>query len=133
MDGKIVIFTQNRYSLWHISTLLMNRKILHTAIFGVMNAEERAKNIELFQNDSHLRVIVMTTRYALSGLTLTAAANVIFFEPCTNITHWTKCLGCVNRVSQKAKSIKVTTLVTANSVEDKFLNDKNRLLELGFI
>lgn len=47
---------------------------------GQVSAKNRAERVEAFQNDEDIKVAVLSIRACGAGLTLTAAAHVVFAE-----------------------------------------------------
>lgn len=107
--NKTVIFTDFNENIGDISREL---KCPNAYILSNMKLAERQNMIDKFQKD--VNVIIMSTRMAESGIVLTNAQRIIFFEPTEKKST---CINKVNRLGQKHEKIEVVTLVTAGSIE----------------
>lgn len=127
---KFVIFTRFHGAWKMICDALQSSVISFVSIEGRMTPKRRAKSIEQFQNNSNVRVFVMTTKTASVGITLTAGSHVVFLEPCTDAHIRKQAIGRVWRIGQK-NPITVTTLKTSGTVDcvsdfDSHLNISNQ-------
>jgi hypothetical protein len=129
-DEKFVLFTQF-HGAWKMACdALQSEAISFVSIEGRMTPKRRAKSIEQFQNNTDVRVFVMTTKTASVGITLTAGSQVVFLEPCNDAHVRKQAIGRVWRIGQK-KPIVVTTLKTLGTVDcvndlDSHLNITNQ-------
>ena len=122
-DEKCLVFTTLSSSVMNsISKNLDRCGIKSVSISGNMTQKQRSKAIERFQNDKTCRAFILTARSASYGLTLTAASTLIFFEPCMNKSLKEQCIGRMDRLGQKKKSLKVITFAVKDSIENDLLN-----------
>tara|TARA_B110001450_G_scaffold243590_1_gene254958 strand:- start:8853 stop:11738 length:2886 start_codon:yes stop_codon:yes gene_type:complete len=127
---KFVIFTRFHGAWKMVCDALQLAAISFVSIEGRMTPKRRATSIEQFQNNTDVRVFVMTTKTASVGITLTAGSHVVFLEPC-NDTHIRKqAVGRVWRIGQQ-NPITVTTFKTLGTVDcvsdlDSHLNISNQ-------
>lgn len=122
-NGKCLIFTSlSSLVMNSISKALNESGIKSVRISGNMTQNQRSKAIEHFQNDETCRAFILTARSASYGLTLTAASTLIFFEPCMNKSLKEQCIGRMDRLGQKKKSLEVITFAVKDSIEHDLLN-----------
>jgi SNF2 family DNA or RNA helicase len=77
---KVVVFTQFRDTVEHISRELDKRDVGHVVLMGGFDPDQAKKE---FQEADECQVFVATTATGGVGLTLTAAKNLIFVDK-----HW---------------------------------------------
>jgi len=112
-DDKVVVFSQYKKTLDAMAEVLNERGIGHVRIDGDVDQDERPVLIERFQQDQDTRVFLGTIQAAGHGVTLTAAATVVFID-----RHWTP--GVNNQAADRVHRIGQTRPVTVIelSVED---------------
>lgn len=87
-------------------------------ITGATKADERMKEVDRFQTDDKCRVIIGTIGAMGTGLTLTAAQNVIFLD-----SPWTMALKAqaedrAHRIGTKG-TVNIITLVCKNTIDER--------------
>lgn len=101
-------------------------------ITGKIDTEQRQKEVHRFQNDPECKIMIGTDGAMGTGLTLTAATNVIFMD-----SPWTKalkeqCEDRCHRIGTKG-TVNVVTLVCKNTIDEyveRILAVKNELTDL---
>jgi len=77
---KVVIFVHHHDVADIIAEKLQDHGIKSVIYTGDIDPEERQKRVDAFQDDPEIRVFIGTIGAAGVGITLTAAANVVFAE-----------------------------------------------------
>lgn len=114
--GKTVVFTQYHIASSALCVELLKRNIKFVSIQGRMSPKQRQTAIDSFQQNMDVQVFVMTLKTAAVGITLTAAASVVFLEPVNSKALRKQAVGRVWRIGQ-TRPITVTTLVTHNTID----------------
>lgn len=83
-EAKALIFSQFAQTLSMIKTRLTAAGIAWRTITGDMNADQRERQIGLFNNDAAGSVFLLTMRTGAVGLTLTSATHVFLLDPALN-------------------------------------------------
>ena len=81
--AKFIIFTQFHSVMKHLCYIFEQNDVKYASISGSLSPSKRFEKIQEFQNNSDVKVFVMTTRTASVGITLTAASQVIFCNQST--------------------------------------------------
>ena len=89
-------------------------------IKGGLDAKLKFNHVQSFQNDHKLRVLIGQTQAAGEGITLTAAAHVIFAEPVWSPKELHQCADRCHRIGQHSP-VTVDLLVTRNSIDAMML------------
>lgn len=82
------------------------------------NTKDRQAEVEKFQNDESCKVIVGTIGAMGTGLTLTAASNVIFLDKPWNMANTEQAEDRAHRIGTKG-TVVITTLVAKNSIDER--------------
>lgn len=132
-NKKVIIFTGYKKGVDSISQALINNNIKYSKLDGSMSVKQRTQSIQSFQTDVNVKVFILSKRCASTGLSLTAASTVIFYEPCLNKAYRKQCIGRIERIGQKAKQLNIITLALSNSIEEKLIENKTSLKDLDLI
>jgi len=116
MEKRVVIFSQYNSVLNHFYKNIDSASI----ISGKCTRRKRARNIEDFKSGK-TNVILLSTKVADIGINLTEANAIIFLEPGLESAVKTQAIGRVRRIGQE-NSIKVYTMVTENTIEERIEN-----------
>jgi SNF2 family DNA or RNA helicase len=115
---KVVVFGIHKRALSVISDALGNARIDHVRLDGNTNEKMRGSGVERFQRDDACRVFLGNIRAAGTGLTLTAASDLIMFEsdwsPGTNA----QAIMRVHRVGQ-TETVRARFISLANSIDER--------------
>lgn len=109
------------FSNWESMTEVAREKLksYHPAyITGATKADERMKEVERFQNDSKCKVIIGTIGAMGTGLTLTAAQNVIFLDSPWNMALKAQAEDRAHRIGTKG-TVNIITLVCKNTIDER--------------
>ena len=83
-DIKVLILAHHKFVMDQLENHLTSLKYLYVRMDGDVNPETRKKKVDLFQEDSNIKVALQSVTAMGTGFTLTAASTVIFAE-----LHWT--------------------------------------------
>lgn len=109
------------FSNWESMTEVAKEKLKDYSpsyITGATKADERMKEVERFQNDDKCKVIVGTIGAMGTGLTLTAAQNVIFLDSPWNMALKAQAEDRAHRIGTKG-TVNVITLVCKNTIDER--------------
>lgn len=87
-------------------------------ITGATKADERMKEVDRFQNDDKCKVIIGTIGAMGTGLTLTAAQNVIFLDSPWNMALKAQAEDRAHRIGTKG-TVNIITLVCKNTIDER--------------
>lgn len=109
------------FSNWESMTEVAREKLksYHSAyITGATKADERMKEVERFQTDSNCKVIIGTIGAMGTGLTLTAAQNVIFLDSPWNMALKAQAEDRAHRIGTKG-TVSVITLCCRDTIDER--------------
>lgn len=121
--SEIVVSGQKAiiFSNWESMTEVAREKLKAynpAYITGATKADERMKEVERFQNDDKCNVIIGTIGAMGTGLTLTAAQNVIFLDSPWNMALKAQAEDRAHRIGTKG-TVNVITLVCKNTIDER--------------
>jgi SNF2 family DNA or RNA helicase len=132
-DKPLVVFAESRQLIELASARLTKNGIESAMITGAVSAEERAENVQRFQ-EGKLPILLLTVGAGGEGITLTAADTAIYLQ-----RPWSSVLNAqsedrLHRVGQTAENVTYIDLVTVGTIEERvfeLLQEKSdRLQEL---
>lgn len=109
------------FSNWESMTEVAREKLKSynpAYITGNTKADERMKEVDRFQNDSNCKVIIGTIGAMGTGLTLTAAQNVIFLDSPWNMALKAQAEDRAHRIGTKG-TVNIITLVCKNTIDER--------------
>lgn len=109
------------FSNWESMTEVAKEKLKSynpAYITGATKADERMKEVERFQNDNTCKVIIGTIGAMGTGLTLTAAQNVIFLDSPWNMALKAQAEDRAHRIGTKG-TVNIITLVCKNTIDER--------------
>lgn len=109
------------FSNWESITSVVKEKLKAynpAYITGATKADERMKEVERFQNDNNCRVIIGTIGAMGTGLTLTAAQNVIFLDSPWNMALKAQAEDRAHRIGTQG-TVNIITLVCKNTIDER--------------
>ena len=113
---KIVVFGLHTRALDNLAHGLADGGIRCVRIDGSSSESERVESVRAFQSDSDCRVFLGNIRAAGTGITLTAAAEVIVFEPDWSPANNAQALMRVHRIGQD-RNVRARFIALANSID----------------
>ena len=120
-NRKILLFSQFREMLYLIRKWLFESGVNHLYLDGA--TKNRQEIVDRFNNDSDVRLFLISLKAGGTGLNLTAADTVIIYDPWWNPAVESQAVDRAHRIGQ-AKTVSVYRLVTENSVEQKIMDLK---------
>ena len=109
------------FSNWESMTEVAKEKLKEykpAYITGATKAEERMVEVERFQNDASCKVIIGTIGALGTGLTLTAAQNVIFLDEPWNRALRDQAEDRAHRIGTKG-TVNITFLCCKNTIDER--------------
>lgn len=109
------------FSNWESMTEVAKEKLKAynpAYITGATKADERMKEVERFQNDDKCKVIIGTIGAMGTGLTLTAAQNVIFLDSPWNMALKAQAEDRAHRIGTKG-TVSVITLCCRDTIDER--------------
>lgn len=109
------------FSNWESMTEVAREKLKSynpAYITGNTKADERMKEVDRFQNNDKCKVIIGTIGAMGTGLTLTAAQNVIFLDSPWNMALKAQAEDRAHRIGTKG-TVNVITLVCKNTIDER--------------
>ena len=112
------------YSQWEMMTDVAKKKLAAynpAYITGSVKSEDRMAEVERFQKDPNCKVIVGTIGAMGTGLTLTAASNVIFLDDPWNRPIKDQAEDRAHRIGTRG-TVRIITLVCKDTIDERILN-----------
>lgn len=109
------------FSNWESMTEVAKEKLKSynpAYITGATKADERMKEVDRFQTDDKCKVIIGTIGAMGTGLTLTAAQNVIFLDSPWNMALKAQAEDRAHRIGTKG-TVNIITLVCKNTIDER--------------
>ena len=120
------------FSNWESMTSVAKEKLKSynpAYITGATKADERMKEVDRFQNDNKCKVIIGTIGAMGTGLTLTAAQNVIFLDSPWNMALKAQAEDRAHRIGTKG-TVNIITLCCVGTIDERIeeLVEKKRMV-----
>lgn len=122
-DDKVILFSQWDELLHKVGTELekYNLKI----VYCNGSVYQRQKAIQTFKVDSNTKVIMLSSRYAASGINLTEANKIILLEPVYGTAEYrqnieNQIIGRADRINQK-RPIDIYRFIIKNTIEEDII------------
>ncbi|GEM_PF-796150 len=124
-NSKIVIYSQFVEMLKIIRVFLSSKDIPFEYLDG--KTKNRIQRIENFQSSDNIRIFLISTRAGGLGINLTAADNVIIYDPWWNPAVEKQAIDRIHRIGQD-KKVFAYKFIMRETVEEKILKlqDKKR-------
>lgn len=122
-NRKILLFSQFKEMLAIIRRWLTENGTPHLYLDGA--TRDRQSLIDRFNNDSEVRLFLISLKAGGTGLNLTAADTVIIYDPWWNPAVESQAVDRAHRIGQ-SKTVSVYRLVTENSIEQKIMDLKTK-------
>lgn len=125
IDEKFIIFSQWDEILQKVGNQL--KKYNFNPVYCNGSVYNRKRSIETFQKDPKTNIIMLSSKYAASGINLTQAHNIILIEPIYGKQEWrtnieNQAIGRANRIGQQSK-INVWRFIIKDTIEEEILNN----------
>lgn len=115
---KLVVFAHHTHMVEHVVKAMEDASIGVRKIRGGVSAEQRDAAAHDFQNDAHVRVIVLNITSAGFGITLTAAHSCVFLQLPWSAADLMQAADRIHRIGQ-SNNVTVYNLVAENTVEER--------------
>lgn len=115
---KILLFSGYTSMFDFIEKELKKRNIRYFKLTGATKVEDRIKLVDEFNNNSDIKVFLISLKAGGTGLNLTGADMVIHYDPWWNISTENQATDRAYRIGQK-NNVQVYKLITKNSIEEK--------------
>ncbi|MBI9031395.1 DEAD/DEAH box helicase family protein [bacterium] len=126
-DRKILIFSQFIGMLQIIKKMLEKHGIPYEYLDG--KTKDRQGHIENFNNNTKIKVFLISLKTGGYGLNLTAADTVILTDPWWNPMIENQAIDRAHRIGQ-TKKVQVYKLISKGTVEEKIISLQNSKKEL---
>ncbi len=120
---KILLFSQFREMLLIIRRHLEAEGVNYLYLDGA--TRNRQELIDRFNNDTSVRLFLVSLKAGGTGLNLTAADTVVIYDPWWNPAVESQAVDRAHRIGQ-TKTVNVYRLITENSIEQKIMVLKER-------
>lgn len=120
-DSKVLVFFPHVYMLrWFQDVLKKRIGVDCLTVSGKDSVAKRSKHFSLFQTskDAGHRVMLMTTRCASAGITLTEADHVMTVTPCMQQALEQQLIGRANRIGRGDRPVHFYRYVTQGTAEE---------------
>ena len=104
--------------------------IKYYKLVGNTPVNKRVKMVDEFNNDSSIKVFLISLKAGGTGLNLTSADIVIHYDPWWNISAENQATDRAYRIGQK-NSVQLYKLITSNSIEEKINKMQERKEKLS--
>lgn len=128
---KILLFSQFTSVLQKIEEDFRKEEISYLYLDGGISAKERVERVKKFNEDSNIKVFLISLKAGGVGLNLTSASIVIHFDPWWNPAIEDQATDRAHRFGQENK-VEVIKLVAKDTIEEKIVlmqEDKRELIQ----
>lgn len=126
---KILLFSGYTSMFEIIEKELKQLGIRYFKLTGSTKVEERMKLVNEFNQNSEIKVFLISLKAGGTGLNLTGADMVIHYDPWWNLSTENQATDRAYRIGQK-KNVQVYKLITKNSIEEKIYELQQKKGEL---
>lgn len=127
---KILLFSGYTSMFDFIEKELEERNIKYFKLTGATKVEDRIGLVDEFNNNSDVKVFLISLKAGGTGLNLTGADMVIHYDPWWNISTENQATDRAYRIGQK-NNVQVYKLITKNSIEEKIYELQEKKAELA--
>jgi superfamily II DNA or RNA helicase len=115
---KVLVFSQFTTMLDILSDTLKKRGVEHLYLSG--KTRNRQELVEKFNADDNIPVFLISMKAGGTGLNLTAADNVVIFDPWWNPSVENQAIDRAHRIGQ-TRAVNVYKFVTDGTIEEKIV------------
>ncbi|MCC6701883.1 MAG: SWF/SNF helicase family protein, partial [Fluviicola sp.] len=127
-EHKLLIFSQFVGMLELIKERLEAKGIAYAYLTG--KTKDRQEQVELFQEEDHVRVFLISLKAGGTGLNLTKADYVFIVDPWWNPAVENQAIDRAYRIGQEQKVVAIR-LITPDTIEEKILELQARKRDLA--
>lgn len=123
-NDKCILFSQWEPLLKKVGEILESYNIGVMTLHG--NVYQKKNQIHAFKNDKNIKILLLSSNNAASGMNLTVANKIIFLEPVYGNKEYrenieNQAIGRSDRISQ-TRPIEVIRFIIKNTVEEEIIN-----------
>ncbi len=126
---KILLFSGYTSMFEIMEKELKERNIKYLKLTGSTKVEERIQLVDEFNQNSEVKVFLISLKAGGTGLNLTGADMVIHYDPWWNVSTENQATDRAYRIGQK-NNVQVYKLITKNSIEEKIYELQQRKAQL---
>ena len=127
---KILLFSGYTSMFDLIEPKLKEKGIKYFKLTGSTKVDERIKLVDEFNENSEIKVFLISLKAGGTGLNLTGADMVIHYDPWWNLGAENQATDRAYRIGQK-NNVQVYKLITKNSIEEKIYELQKRKANLA--
>ena len=128
-DKHVLLFVHQKSHLDIVTEILSSKSIAHMTLHGAMNVERRNRIFSDFQEGLKpaSKVLVLTTKCASAGITLTTADVIMVLSPCDDASTEEQIIGRSRRIGRPPeKSIEFISYVSNDTIESSIDTERDR-------
>ena len=129
-NHKILLFSTYTSMFDIIEKKLKKKDIKYFKLTGATKVEDRIKIVDEFNENSDIKVFLISLKAGGTGLNLTGADMVIHYDPWWNLSAENQATDRAYRIGQK-NNVQVYKLITKNSIEEKIYELQERKAKLA--
>ena len=129
-NHKILLFSGYTSMFPIIEKELKREDIKYLKLTGQTKVDERIELVDKFNEDSSIKVFLISLKAGGTGLNLTGADMVIHYDPWWNLSVENQATDRAYRIGQK-NNVQVYKLITKNSIEEKIYDLQQRKAALA--
>ena len=127
---KILLFSGYTSMFEIIEKELKKRSINYFKLTGATKIDERMRMVDEFNENSDVKLFLISLKAGGTGLNLTGADMVIHYDPWWNISTENQATDRAYRIGQK-NNVQVYKLITKNSIEEKIYELQEKKAKLA--
>ena len=127
---KILLFSGYTSMFEIIEKELKKKNIKYFKLTGATKVDERMKMVDEFNENSNIKLFLISLKAGGTGLNLTGADMVIHYDPWWNISTENQATDRAYRIGQK-NNVQVYKLITKNSIEEKIYELQEKKAKLA--
>jgi len=124
----VVVFATHKFV---IEELMQEFGVEALKIDGSLSVKQKQENIDQFQNDENIKVMVCNIQAGSTGVTLTRSNHVVFLEYSWLPSDLIQSIGRIDRIGQKCMSLSIHYIVADSTIDQmicSILDKKSRIL-----
>ena len=129
-NHKILLFSTYTSMFEIIEKNLKEKNINYFKLTGATKVEDRIKMVDEFNENSNVKIFLISLKAGGTGLNLTGADMVIHYDPWWNLSAENQATDRAYRIGQK-NNVQVYKLITKNSIEEKIYELQERKAKLA--
>jgi SNF2 family DNA or RNA helicase len=129
-DHKLLLFSQFTSYLGLFKKHFDKQKIPYAYLDGTLTPEQRRDEVDKFQNESNIKVFLISLKAGGIGLNLTAADYVFLADPWWNPAIEEQAISRAHRIGQE-KKVFIYKFISRNTLEEKIVGLQQRKSQLA--